>query len=74
MNPRLQNGALLETMTGPGVHWLQPFVTDVVEVKVTPETKTMDPMICTTRDGVRNVFRDVQVRPIFAMRVQQLSQ
>ena len=70
----MQNGALLETMTGPGVHWLQPFVTDVVEVKVTPETKTMDPMICTTRDGVRNVFRDVQVRPIFAMRAQQLSQ
>ena len=21
----------------------------------------MDPMVCTTRDGVRNVFRDVQV-------------
>ena len=48
-------------MSGPGIHWLQPFVTDVVEVRVTAETKTMDPLICTTRDGVRNVFRDVQV-------------
>jgi hypothetical protein len=36
-------------------------VTDVVEVRVTAETKTMEPMVCTTRDGVRNVFRDVQV-------------
>ncbi len=28
---------------------------------VRPETKFLDPLICTTRDGVRNVFRDVQV-------------
>ena len=51
----------MDEMSGPGIHWLQPFVTDVVEVRVTAETKTMDPLICTTRDGVRNVFRDVQV-------------
>ena len=41
---------------------MQPFVTEVVALRITPETKTLDPMICTTRDGVRNVFRDVQVR------------
>jgi len=57
-----QNGALLDSLSGPGVHWLQPFVTDVVEVRITPETKTLDPMVCTTRDGVKNVFRDVQVK------------
>ena len=28
---------------------------------MTPETKVMSPLICTTRDGVRNIFRDVQV-------------
>ena len=45
----------------PGVHWMQPFVTEVVSIRITPETMTMAPMICTTQDGVRNVFRDVQV-------------
>ena len=44
-----------------GIHWLQPFVTSVVQIRLTPETKIMSPLICTTRDGVRNVFRDVQV-------------
>ena len=52
----------MQDITQPGVHWMQPFVTEVVALRVTPETKTLDPMICTTRDGVRNVFRDVQVR------------
>ena len=51
----------MDSINGPGIHWLQPFVTDVVEVRVTAETKTMDPLVCTTRDGVKNIFRDVQV-------------
>lgn len=54
-------GALMKEMSGPGVHWMQPFVTSIVQIKVTPETKVLNPMVCTTRDGVRNVFRDVQV-------------
>lgn len=54
-------GALMDDISQPGVHWMQPFVTEVVALKVTPETKVMDPMVCTTRDGVRNVFRDVEV-------------
>lgn len=56
-----KNGALLESVTDPGIHWSQPFVTRVEQIKVRPETKYLDPMICTTQDGVRNVFRDVQV-------------
>ncbi|TRY77064.1 hypothetical protein TCAL_08349 [Tigriopus californicus] len=56
-----KNGALLESVTDPGIHWSQPFVTQVEQIKVRPETKFLDPMICTTQDGVRNVFRDVQV-------------
>ena len=56
-----KNGALLEEVTEPGVHWAQPFVTDFVQIKVVPETEVMRPLVCTTRDGVRNVFRDVQV-------------
>ena len=73
----------MEVKSPPGVHWMQPFVTQVASIRLenrgrhsvrkllkmshiffsrlTPETRTMDPMVCTTRDGVRNVFRDVQV-------------
>jgi len=56
-----KNGALLEDISQPGIHWMQPFVTEVVYIRVTPETMKLSPMICTTQDGVKNVFRDVQV-------------
>ncbi len=55
------NGALQDEYGEPGIRWARPFVTRVEEVKVRPETRFMEPMVCTTRDGVRNVFRDVQV-------------
>ena len=54
-------GVLCLTYFFSGVHWSQPFVTSMVQLKVIPETKVMNPLVCTTRDGVRNVFRDVQV-------------
>lgn len=54
-------GALMDDVTQPGIHWMQPFVTEMVALRLTPETEIMNPMVCTTRDGVRNVFRDVQV-------------
>lgn len=54
-------GALLNETTTPGIHWLQPFVTQVVQVQLTPETKTLNPTVCTTRDGVRIVFRDIEI-------------
>jgi hypothetical protein len=56
-----RNGALLDEVSDPGVHWAQPFVTTVEYLLIRPETEVLDPMVCTTRDGVRNVFRDVQV-------------
>ena len=60
-----KNGALLEDISQPGIHWMQPFVTEVVHIRVTPETMKLSPMICTTQDGVKNVFRDVQVIKCF---------
>ena len=33
----------------------------VEQMEIRPQTKVMDPMVCTTRDGVKNVFRDIQV-------------
>jgi len=56
-----RNGALLPEYSGPGVHTCAPFVTTVHQVTVRPETKYLDPMKCTTRDGVSNVFKNVQI-------------
>ena len=56
-----QNGALLREFSGPGIHSSAPFVTRILQVTVRPETKFMDPMKCTTKDGVSNVFKNVQV-------------
>jgi hypothetical protein len=61
----------MDDVTQPGIHWMQPFVTEIVSLRLTPETEIMNPMVCTTRDGVRNVFRDVQVSVLvllFSMR------
>ncbi len=41
------------------------------QIKVRPETKYLDPLVCTTRDGVKNVFRDVQV--ITSIREEQVK-
>lgn len=54
-------GALLPDHTGPGIHTCAPFVTSVLQVTVRPETRIMDPMKCTTKDGVSNVFKNVQI-------------
>jgi len=56
-----RNGALLSTYSGPGVHTCTPFVTTVLQITVRPETKILDPMKCTTKDGVTNIFKNVQV-------------
>ena len=56
-----RNGALLPDFSGPGIHTCTPFVTTVLQITVRPETKILDPMKCTTKDGVSNVFKNVQV-------------
>ena len=56
-----KNGALLDDVSPPGLHWAQPFVTDVRQIRVRPESHRINPLICTTKDGVKNVFRDVEV-------------
>ena len=56
-----RNGALQPEFAGPGIHTAAPFVTTVLRVNVRPETKFLDPMKCTTKDGVSNIFKNVQV-------------
>ena len=37
-----------------------------IQITVRPETKILDPMKCTTKDGVTNIFKNVQVWQIFS--------
>jgi len=55
------NGALQEGIVGPGLHMSTPFITTILQVTVRPETFYLNPLQCTTSDGVMNVFREVQV-------------
>ena len=45
----------------PRLHGAAPFVTRILQITVRPETKFLDPMKCTTKDGVSNIFKNVQV-------------
>ena len=52
-------GALQERVTEPGVHFMMPFVEDYREVRVRPETFTMQPIKAITKDGIENTFREI---------------
>lgn len=54
-----RHGALQDRVTDPGVHFLQPFIEDYVEVKVRPDTFTMEDVISVTKDGVENRFKEI---------------
>ena len=54
-------GALMEVLTHPGIHHMAPFVTTMHQVQVRPQTDTLPPMAVITRDGIENIFKDVQV-------------
>lgn len=55
------NGALMDEIGGPGLHMSTPFITTILQITVRPETHYLNPLQCTTSDGVVNVFREVQV-------------
>lgn len=56
-----KNGALMEEISKPGMHMSMPFITTMVQITVRPETHYLNPLSCTTYDGVMNIFREVQV-------------
>jgi len=56
-----KNGALMEAVSFPGIHYMTPFIVRVVEIKVRPETETLAPMTSDTKDGIQNTFGEVQV-------------
>ena len=49
-------GALQDRVNDPGVHFLLPFVEDYREVKIRPETFSVDPVVAITKDGIENTF------------------
>ena len=54
-------GALDDRYSTPGVHWSVPFVTSIVEVKIRPQTETLEAISTVTRDGIQNTFHNIQV-------------
>ena len=54
-----KHGALQERVTEPGVHFMMPFFEDYREVRVRPETFTMEPIKAITKDGIENTFREI---------------
>ena len=55
----IQYGAVQDRVTEPGVHWKMPFIEDFREVKVRPETFSMEPFKTITKDGIENTFREI---------------
>jgi len=54
-----RHGALQTRVTEPGVHFMLPFFEDYKEVKIRPETYSMDPVPSITKDGITNTFREI---------------
>ena len=54
-------GRLDDTYTHPGVHWALPFVTEVEEIKIRPQTETLETINTVTKDGISNSFHGIQV-------------
>ena len=55
-----RHGALQTRVTEPGVHFMMPFIEDFREVRVRPETFTMEPVKAISKDGIENTFREIQ--------------
>ena len=50
-----------DTYSTPGVHWAIPFVTEIEEITVRPQTDTLPTIKAVTRDGIQNSFEQIQV-------------
>ena len=54
-------GALDTTYSHPGVHWSIPFVTDIEEITIRPQTEVLEAISTVTKDGIQNTFHNIQV-------------
>ena len=56
-----RNGALMQTVSFPGIHYMTPFIVEVVEIKIRPDTDVLTSTSAITKDGIQNTFNDIQV-------------
>ena len=54
-------GALSDDYTLPGKHYAVPFITEVQEIAIRPVTSNLRNIRTITRDGIVNVFKEIQV-------------
>lgn len=55
-------GSLQTTYSLPGLRWCTPLVTsEVLQVEYRPHTDILDPIYGVTKDGITNIFKDIQV-------------
>merc|ERR1712228_993577 len=50
-----------ETYSLPGVRFMAPFITELREIKIRPQTETMADVKTVTRDGIEITFHEIQV-------------
>jgi len=55
-------GRLDDTYSNPGVHWAIPFLTEIEEITVRPQTDTLNTLKAVTRDGIQNSFEQMLKR------------
>merc|ERR1711915_773230 len=58
-------GAIMDTVTHPGIHYMTPFIVDVYEIQIRPQTDTLKPMRSVTKDGIKNNGRDFKHALVF---------
>ena len=68
-----RNGALLDTVGSPGMHFSIPFITRVEEVDVRLATETIPDVEISTNDGVVASFVDVQVILMYLLTSQLIA-
>merc|ERR1712141_2894 len=54
-------GRLDDPYSTPGVQWAMPFVTEIKEITIRPQTDTLPTIKAVTRDGIENSFEKIQV-------------
>ena len=63
-----RGGAMLSSITHPGVHLKLPGITSVYEVDVSMQTDNVENIPCGTSGGVMIYFDKIEVRPLFFCR------
>lgn len=56
-----RGGYLINKISGPGIHLRLPIITDTLKLPIKPKSEQLPKIDCTTSDGVKLVFDQVQI-------------